>query len=95
MGSIAWLSKSLFGTCENGKEFVDHVKLVVVLYAPLCLGVFILQKNFVETPNGFIITNQFVYILVGTPKPLCITILLLVGRWRRVAPVSHLIYPHC
>jgi hypothetical protein len=65
------------------------VKLVVVLYAPLCLGVFILQKNFVETPNGFIITNQFAYILVGTPKPLCITILLLVGPWRRLALVNY------
>ncbi len=68
VGSIASLSKSLFGTCENRKkEFVDHVKLVlVVLYA--AWEFFILQKNFVETPNGFIITNQFAYILVGTHK---------------------------
>jgi len=68
---------------------VDHVKSVVVLYAPLWLGICILQKNFVETPNGFIITNQFAYILVGTPKPLCITILLLVGPRRRVALVNY------
>jgi hypothetical protein len=47
------------------------------------------KRIFVETPNGFIITNQFAYILVGTPKPLCITILLLVGPWRRVAPVNY------
>jgi hypothetical protein len=41
---------------------------------------------------------NFAYILVGTPKLLCITILLLVGPWRRDSPCElHLIYPypHC
>jgi hypothetical protein len=61
----------------------------------LMLGSFILQKNFVETPNGFNITNQFAYIMVGTPKPLCITILLLVGPLEKSRPCElHLIYPH-
>lgn len=50
---------------------MDHVNEVgsCFLCSIIMLGnFFILHKNFVETPNGFIITNQFCLYLGGYTK---------------------------
>jgi hypothetical protein len=46
VGSIAWLSKSLFGTSENGKEFVDHCEVGSCFVCSIMLGSFYFAKEF-------------------------------------------------
>jgi len=67
------------------------MKLVVVFYAPLlCLGIFLFcTRILLRHQMDSLLLINFAYILVGTPKPLCITILLLVGPLRRVALVNN------